>query len=407
MPSLIKKIWWNSFLLVTTAVGSQSSFTARFDSRVGWDLNKVTTHRNRFYLEQKYSDSPFQFMGSFRAQTEGIGGVDRSEIWLRDFYAGWKNQNLNLKLGWQQVVWGESFGFYFADIVNPKDLYELGLSDLEGNRITIPMFNGKYVGDGFSAQLILVPVPAISRVARAGSAFSFPFESVFGSVPYSVSSERQPSYSIENREFGIRLSQQWGPTSASLFYFSGLDREPPFISEPVLPLSVNRLFYRLQTAGLTTTSDLGSFVLRSEIVYQMGKQHQISGPLALSADKSDQWIGVIGGDRVWDNWHLGLQLSQIKRTNELSNTSMPSSRNQISLLCAGTVPFDWEVILSYIPSDGSQLLQPKIVIPLSKELELALSSDLFLGGRNSELGHYRDASRILAQIRAHLQETPH
>jgi hypothetical protein len=39
----------------------------------------------------------------------------------------YKRNKFQLRFGNQQLVWGEAFGFFFADIINPKDTREFGL----------------------------------------------------------------------------------------------------------------------------------------------------------------------------------------------------------------------------------------------------------------------------------------
>lgn len=48
----------------------------------------------------------------------------RDEIQLRDAYLDILYPKLNIRLGHQQIVWGEALGQFFADVVVPKDLRE-------------------------------------------------------------------------------------------------------------------------------------------------------------------------------------------------------------------------------------------------------------------------------------------
>ena len=48
---------------------------------------------------------------------------------------------MRVRVGNQSVVWGEAFGAYYADIVNPKDLRQSALGDVATWRLPIPMVN--------------------------------------------------------------------------------------------------------------------------------------------------------------------------------------------------------------------------------------------------------------------------
>lgn len=395
MLSSIKKIWWSSYVVSGVIWASQSSFSAKFDTRVGIGRSQITSHRNRFLLEQRLTATPLHLLGSIRAQTEGIAQTGRSEVTFRDLYAQGRFDPWQIKVGYQQVVWGEAFGFYFADLINPKDLTELGLGDLEGNRLTVALVNVRYVDSGFSAQGIFIPYPSISRVATQG-AYAFPFADVLGRSA-DVSNETRPPHAFP--EAGLRVAFPVGSLSFAAFGFSGLDREPPFQSQDN---QVDRPFYRMTTVGLTTSFDLGSSVLRSELLYQFGKKHAVILPLQLTHAQADQWTAVIGYDIPVKDWQVGLQVSTNLRTRDIP-AQLADKQPQIAARVAGTSVPEWELIVSYLPSDGSTLLQPRIGFALSRELDLVIGGEFFMGGKSSVFGQYEQASRLTLQIRAFLK----
>ncbi len=404
MPSSIKKTWWIS-LLCLWAHGSQSGFKGRFDTRVTHTRESLASHRDRFFLEQNYTNALLTLVGSFRAQTEGLApGTPRSTVDLRDLYIGVKSSGLNLKLGWQQVVWGEAFGFYFADIINPKDLTELGLGDLEGNRLTVPMLNAKYISQSNSAQLVIIPTPMISRIPKVGSAFSFPYESVFADYPVSVSDTRHPQLALDNFEGGLRLSTNVRSTSLAGFYFYGFDRNPPSISTPAAGgFSIDRPFKRQHSIGISSSTDIWASVARTEFVFHADRAIQVISPGALASANASQMSFVLGFDRPMADWQFGVQGSVSHRLVEIVGSGARTTE-QLSIRLAGltTAQMDWEIITSYLFHDGSWLGQPKLTLPLSSQLELSLAADIFLGGASSEFGSFQRSSRVLAEFRAHL-----
>ena len=90
----------------------------------------------RGYAEAAYGANRGRYSDAVRER-------DSHELLMRDFYLEYKSGTALVRLGNQQVVWGEAFGFYFADIVNPKDLREYGLGDLTDQRLQVPMLNAK------------------------------------------------------------------------------------------------------------------------------------------------------------------------------------------------------------------------------------------------------------------------
>ncbi len=77
--------------------------------------------------------------------------------WLRELYVDTSiGDNLSLRLGKQQVVWGTADGIKLLDIVNPTDFREMAQNAMEDSRIPLWMINAEYsVGETGNIQFIL------------------------------------------------------------------------------------------------------------------------------------------------------------------------------------------------------------------------------------------------------------
>ena len=166
------------------------TWNLHYDLRYGYHLlapEDLATDRHMLETEQKFTTGSWTLVGSLRAFVEAAyatnssryqGPVvqnDSQEIRLRDLYLQYKHGHFLIRLGNQQVVWGESFGFYYADIVNPKDLRELGIGDLAANRLQVPMLNANFIYGDYSLQAIYIPKPFFDIIPSQGSDFAAPF----------------------------------------------------------------------------------------------------------------------------------------------------------------------------------------------------------------------------------------
>ncbi len=145
-----------------------------FDTRYGthyYGAPSTATNRHTFEYEQKaeYNNQWSSVIG-LRAEVEsaysavperyGTGDVakkDSQSFFLRDNYLQYQNGIFRARAGYQQIVWGESFGYYYADIVNPKDYREAGLGDLSRNRLESPILNLQWIYSNSSVQLLYIP----------------------------------------------------------------------------------------------------------------------------------------------------------------------------------------------------------------------------------------------------------
>jgi len=152
----------------------------------------------KLYLNQDVTDN-VSWHGEldFNKDWAAIRGYRDTRInsqydWLRELYADVAvNDDLSLRIGKQQVVWGKADGVKFLDIINPTDFRHWGQDSMEESRIALWMLNAEYaIDDDTSFQMIYVPqvnvtnqIPGLLNVATgdAGQQFvSLGTDTLFG-----------------------------------------------------------------------------------------------------------------------------------------------------------------------------------------------------------------------------------
>jgi hypothetical protein len=430
--SSIKSLWqnsgWSFALLAFVArpvLGADElshDYKLRFDARFGYHLlepRDLATHRYQVETEQKFKYGNWTAVAGLRAYAEGayaanaaryaapVREQESSEVVLRDLYLQYQSDPLLLRVGNQQVVWGETFGFYYADIVNPKDLRELTLGDLEAERIPVPMVNAKLIFSTLSFQGIYIPRPFFDKVAAVGSDFS-PYAGFFPGAQLSVVDNRVAPWNTDNGEFGLRATALVSGIDLSLFYLNYLDRLPHY-SASVLgfaPLSVELqgAHPRMQTIGWTGTADLSWLLLRWETLLTKDRTYDRLNGMSYSNAKTDELTAVLGIDYTQlEKWRLGLQLSETYLAQDIVGNLTPRSRQLISVHANGSLWNDQtlDLIFSYEPDDGGTLTQLRYMIPLNNQLELGVGADLLRGSPTSQFGRFRQGSRAFALLKAY------
>ena len=411
-----------SFLLWVNASFAgiiQSQVTTQ--SRLGYHLvapTDLSSHRHEFDLNSIIRfPNPWSIGFGFRALVEGayasnstrytdsVRTRDSQDIILRDLYIQYKDGPITLKVGNQQVVWGEAFGFYYADLINPKDFRDFGIGPLDRNRLNTPMINFKWNFNENIVQFLYVVKPFFNKTPNVGSDFAFPFGKFFTSGSFTFDDERTLPLAKENAEYGGRISPNIEGIDLSFLYFNYFDRAPVYISTSSGgTTNISGKHHRLETMGATLSVPISTFVLRSEMLYHRNKSfNRFTGEL--DSFKSDQMVGVLGLDYiVGDRWRLGAQISESYRSHtangalEMASTQLVTGHGSFTVL--GNHIFD--LLIAYAPHDGSSLTELSYTIPLNKRLDLLLASDLFNGSNSSQFGLYHPASRGYVQLKTYL-----
>jgi hypothetical protein len=418
---VIKTLFVLSFLISSLCFSTVIQYSFDTQSRIGYhlvDTKDMSSHRHelesnniirfpnpwslgvgfRAFVEAAYASNSSRYSDAVRTR-------DSQDLILRDLYLQYKAGPLTLKLGNQQVVWGEAFGFYYADLVNPKDFRDFGIGPLEKNRLHTPIANLKWNLNENIIQLIYIPKPYFNKSPSIGSDFAFPFGSFFPGMPVTFNDERTLSWGTHDSEYGLRFSPGFSSIDLSLLYMNYHDRSPIYLSSNVAgQVQVLGTHPKMETFGLTLSTPIEQFVLRSELLYHRDKSfNYFSGNLDYF--KANQFVGVIGLDYiVGDRWRMGLQFSENYRTQtfpaalEKSSTQLITGHGSFTTLPNQTL----DVLIAYSPHDGGSLTELSYNMALSKRIELTFAADLFNGSRTSQFGLYHPASRGYFQLKTFL-----
>ncbi len=409
------------FLVSAAKYQYQLEFDARYATHTKGPPD-IASHRHTFGYEQKaqYNNEWSSVLG-LRAEVEAaysahperygsgdVGKNDSQSFFPRDNYLQYQGDYFRLRAGYQQVVWGEAFGSYYADIVNPKDYREAGLGNLSRNRLDSPILNLQWIFSTTSFQMLYIPKASLSLFPSAGSDFNTlqPPSSVPGS---SLLIERNPQDALTRGEYGARLTQQISSFDLSLFYLNYYDRLPVYSitlgSTPGVFVATPD-FRPLQTSGLTVTSDFSGYLLRIEALQNTKREFNTFDETGLGTDKSDEFVYVLGLDLPsFDKWQLGLQSSASQlREGKWSGREKTQSIASVRLAKTFENGVGAEALFTQFNSDSSALTQIDFVFPLSNQTELIFGADQFSGSDNTYMGRLKDASRAWVMFKASIKK---
>lgn len=183
------------------------------------------------------------------------------ELELREaFVQGSLSKNLDLKAGRQIAVWGKSDYIRVTDVLNPLDLREPGLTDLEDLRLPVTMTRADYYLGDWNITGIAVHEIRFNKNPVFGSDF-YPY-------PAPLPPETIPSTSWDNTEWALAVNgvfSQWDIA----FYHARLYNDQPHsvLSTPVPIPRINLQHAPITMYGSAAQVALGNWLLKAEMAY--------------------------------------------------------------------------------------------------------------------------------------------
>lgn len=239
-------------------------------------------------LDREYKTSYLERLERLGANaSEGPGNImdlyNQGE--LREAYIDVKpTDRLSLRIGKQQVVWGESDFFRAMDVVHGFDFRWRSFFEVENEELRKPlnMFNAKLDVPEGNGAIQLLYRPGWDRDRDIGNTFDvsggrwanqpnkgFDFLTV---TPYDY---RHPDADVSDPTWGLRWTGLAGPVNYSVAYLKTFNNDPvmnsvfvPFMKAPTGLLG-NLIFPKVDLFGLTASAYTPAVdaVLSTELVY--------------------------------------------------------------------------------------------------------------------------------------------
>ncbi len=347
---------------------------------------------------------------------QSLNIADSQDFRLRDAYLQYQSDHFFLRAGNQQVVWGEAFGYFYSDIVNPKDLRDGLFGDFSRVRLQVPMLNAKLIFSDVSFQALYLPQARFHLMPGPGSDY-FPLKSVLPFQALEIQRETDLPNLPGNDEYGGRFNLILDGWDFSLFGFRYFDRSPSYTLSEKTVVPQKLVFIeqhdRVQSGGLTLTKDLAGFVVRLEGLRTWNKilpalQSNAATPdLLLSKVRSSNDVFVLGCDLPTNSdFNIGVQWSQDSLATPATGLlrsdrqTLFSVRLQRSLLRNHNLEF----IYTRETKDQGQRTQLNYALPLSGKLETHFGFDILSGPENSEFGNLKSASRAYVLLKSFFKE---
>lgn len=339
---------------------------------------------------------------------------DTTELELRELYLDMDFDNASLRLGKQQIVWGQADGLKLLDVVNPQDFRRFILDDFDDSRIPLWMLNLEvFLGFG-DLQLLWIPDTSMHNLPAAGAIFEItaPFANLTNSMPPNMPVRAgaidRPDNIIKDSDVGLRLSMfvdGWDITLNYLYHFDDFPVTNIQIENGGLLLLSS--FERTHTIGASASNAFGDFIARIEIAYNTDKYLPINmssnGTASINQIAATEELGyIIGLDwtGITDTF-VSVQLfqSHLLGSDFLSTADFVRDAvdTNITLLTRRSFlneSINMEMLWIYHLNNDDYLVRLSTNYELTTDLSVTLYADFFEGEANELFGQFDEKDQL-------------
>ena len=334
----------------------------------------------------------------------------KTELDLREALFSVSPGDLDVRLGRQQIVWGEAISTFVTDVVNPRDFPEFVLPDFTELRIPIWALDFTYrLGAGVNFEGVWTPDTLHNKLPKQGAEFQFePIRFRFRN-PVVRPPDNPDEFSLARSEGGFRLSALVNGWDMALIYYDEADktrvlfqhRVPQTPGPDVIVLEPRHP--RVHIVGATLAKSIEPVVFRGEVALTIGKRYETTDPLdgdgVVRRDTIDYLIGI--DYTFFSKIDTALQLSQKVLTGDATNLTRGGVQGQVTTSVAlrlTTGFFDNTLnptLLFVVDANRADYrLSPRIDYLARGAVTVSIGADIFEGRRNTLYGQFDANDRV-------------
>lgn len=320
---------------------------------------------------------------------------------LRELYVDGHIGSAFVRVGKQQVVWGQADGLRVLDVVNPFSFREFVWPDPQDRRIPLWTVKTEVPIAGATLQLLWLPDPTYDEIPLGDATFAVttPLLVPQPAGPIEIRPTRRPSGLRDGSDAGARLSAFVGGWDVTLNYLYHYYDDPvPFVALTADGPALEPRYERSRLLGTTLSNAFGSMSVRGELGYSTDRWFITTDPADFDrVFRSDELAFVVGLDSTTlSNTLVSLQYFQSRLRDPVALMTRERDERQATLLVQRSFRNEsirlralW--LRGLNRDDGG--VQARLSWQASANLSIGISLERFYGVRTGLFGEFRDASR--------------
>lgn len=328
---------------------------------------------------------------------------------LREAYIDIFLKRADIRIGRQQVIWGEADGLKTLDVVNPQDFKEFILDDFEDSRIPLWMVKADTFWGEYTLQLVWIPDLRFHELEK-GSEFDF-FRPSSPGIQLIEHPPVEPPKTFGKSEWGIRLARNLKGWDLTLNYFHNYEDFPIFFRrfslapQTQLPTLILRPRHtRFHILGGTFAKPMGQLVMRGEVTYNLNRYFRTNNPLDRDGVQKRELLNyVVALDYDIPRHHLFLSTQLFQRIIPNYDHDLLQDRVESVWSLLGRMDFFHEAVIAdflvlYGLNNGEALFRAKVAYDITDTWRVTIGTDFFEGERDEFFGQFDSRDRITFKL---------
>jgi hypothetical protein len=337
---------------------------------------------------------------------------DAADAELRELYVDGPIGPAFLRVGKQQIVWGQADGLRVLDVVNPFSFREFVWPDPQDRRIPLWAVKTEAPIGSATLQLLWLPDPTFDEIPLGDAAFAVttPLLVPQAAGPIRIEPARRPSGLRDSSDGGARLAMFVGGWDVTLNYlYHTYDDPVPFVALRDGAPALAPAYERSRLFGATMSNAFGSTTVRGEIGYSTDRWFITTD--AADPDRvfpSDELAFVVGLDNTaLADTLLSVQYFESLVRDPVAGMTRQRRERQATFLVQRAWRNDsirvralW--LRSLDRDDGA--VQARLSWQATANLSVGMSVERFYGDPAGLFGEFRGASRAGVDVQWSLQQ---
>jgi hypothetical protein len=404
---------WGEFDLSGSVMGKVSQEIVEDDPP-----EQARSWRNTVRVEAKWSpplaaeerDATTYLLASVQSEYLGFGpdpSDDDHDLELFEAYAHYATPGWELRLGRQIVRWGKTDQISPVDNLNPQDMREFFIPDLEDRKLPNWMARTRLFPDdagplgAIALEAVFIPFPEENRFDWTGNTWA-----LLGVENTGLRiDEDEPGQNPENPDYGLRAAATVAGWDLAVSWLAATEKTPRLRLAPFNPKgpTLEADYGRQNIFGFEFETTLDSFGFRGEAAY-FDRQSINTEDFDPASSPVAYW--VIGLDYIGEaDWYANVQLSH-QHLFEYDEDTLFLERDNFALnielnreFWRGNLMLKLDYALNL--HNGSSFISPEVILTYFRNLELSLDTNLFFGPRDTLFGQYRDNDQVFLKATYH------
>lgn len=369
-------------------------------------------------IDAYYGNSSLFFDG-----TIGFDLITKEYLYdINEAYLDYASSFWGIRLGRQKITWGKADGINITNQVFPENMTSLYNEDsalaIDGAKFSFYVKN--FTIDGFWIPFFRpTELPLKENNPLRQKIVPSSVETNGFSIPVAIGNLQNPSLSLENGEYGLKISGYFSALDFSLYGFYGFEKTPSLNYtlnfENYMPskITIDGNYNRLGMIGFDAAFPISEIVFRSEVAFFPQRHFQKSLESILQqpndeeknqTEKHNNLSALVGIDWMPSGWTFTAQYYFDIIFGDLENLQVKDAYSHGATLSIAKSFLSETLELNLSGTVGFNnfdcAIMPQVSYSLTDTLKASLGAFIFLAGPENvgTYGAYKDLSSIYIKV---------